>query len=83
MKADGTFKAKLKKQTTKAAEKGTERKSAATLEDAELEDDGRDWKVLKVQWSEEDTCILVYYYDVEEEADDNDLKTAMNVMKAI
>ena len=47
-------------------------KQAATLADAEFEEDGRDWKVLKVQWGEEDECILVYYYDAGEVADDDD-----------
>jgi hypothetical protein len=69
---DGSFMALLKrKPTPKAAGAGARGKrqqptsaQSAKLAHATFEDEGIEWKVLKLEWSDEYNTMLVYYYDV-------------------
>ena len=75
MIADGTFKAKLKKKHNNQNKEAQPRRKrqpnqqptaqqAIALADTEFEDEGTEWKVLKVRWSEALESIVVHYYDL-------------------
>mmetsp|Transcript_48720 Transcript_48720/g.83195 ORF Transcript_48720/g.83195 Transcript_48720/m.83195 type:complete len:212 (-) Transcript_48720:59-694(-) len=55
---------KRKKRAVSVAKERTARDNEVALVGAEFEDEGTMWKAVEVEWSDDDNCIAVWYYDL-------------------
>jgi len=59
---------KRKKRAVSVAKERTARDNEVALVGAEFEDEGTMWKGVAVDWSDDDNCIAVWYYDLDSAA---------------